>query len=100
MYIVQVFLQYHGLKIQNTTLWPLFFQAASERNVFEEFQQIGTSSKPSATVAAPAAEAKTTSDSLEDLDKAIEDIDIGDVNASDIDDDELLGEEGTDLLSD
>ena len=51
----------------------------------------------------PAAAAGKT-DSLEDLDKAIEDIDINDVNASDIDDEDLLADDddddGADLLSD
>ena len=51
----------------------------------------------------PATASAGKTDSLEDLDKAIEDIDINDVNASDIDDEDLLADDdddGADLLSD
>jgi len=76
----------------------------SERDLFEEYSQLMRSSGEEDKIHHPAAAAASMSskaDSLEDLDKAIEGIDIADVNASDIDDDELLADtEGTDLLSD
>jgi len=94
-----------------------------ERDLFEEYQQLmrdgggsmdvdepkihpsttaASNSGAAAAAAPPAAAPSKTTDSLEDLDKAIEDIDINDVNASDLDDDDLLADDddGADLLSD
>merc|ERR1712079_509643 len=95
-----------------------------ERDLFEEYQQLmrdgggsmdvdepkihpsttaaSNSGAAAAAAAPPAAAPSKTTDSLEDLDKAIEDIDINDVNASDLDDDDLLADDddGADLLSD
>ena len=71
-------------------LWPDLLTTASN------------SGAAAASAAASAAAPSKTTDSLEDLDKAIEDIDINDVNASDLDDDDLLADDddGADLLSD
>ena len=91
----------------------MLLQPSSERDLFEEHHhslsdgrsqpesKIHQTADPSLGGAAGAISATKSVDSLEDLDKAIEDIDINDVNASDIDDDELLADDdGTDLLSD
>jgi len=82
-------------------------KASHERDLFSEYAQLmrdGSGSQPEEEKLHPkpaAAASAASHDSLEDLDKAIEDIDINDVNASDIDDDELLAEDdGADLLSD
>ena len=76
-----------------------------EKKILHLWPDLLTTASKSGAVAAAAPSAAApskTTDSLEDLDKAIEDIDINDVNASDLDDDDLLADDddGADLLSD